>query len=530
MILLFIVNCLNLALRDEFSTGVQTFVLEQDLSATGFEIGFGCTMQKLVYFCLTLLVISLSSSLTAQDFPIIRVVLVEGDEIPGVGTIETIGDVAINDLGETLIVANTDAATANDEVLLRNGKLLLQEGIMGQLNSPPDAFVAGAEPLAGLFTSLSISNSGETAYFLSIEDFPGSQDFGIFLGADIVVQQGGLSMSPQFSAGTTYDFLFSLEQNNNGTLLFAGIADDPVLGGAALEEFIVMSDGLTETVVVATGDLLPGSDLPVARIGTLDNLSAINDNNDVMFGVRFGMDDDEVSAIYLNDTLLAHEGDPSPVPGRNWGALQVSGMDLNDSGEYAFKGVLDGGGVSGEQVIIKNSEVVMQEGDIAPDGLPIQNFGMLAGPFEIGNNGSVIYQARSTADTTFLFLDDQLIVHEGVTTTEDGTIVADIASLGDVADSSEVMDLSPDGTWAIFEGTVISSGVALQAAFTIQFEETMKTLLGDVNCDGAVDLLDVQPFVDLLTANEFSNKADINEDGAVNLLDVGPFVMILSGG
>ena len=127
-------------------------------------------------------------------------------------------------------------------------------------------------------------------------------------------------------------------------------------------------------------------------------------------------------------------------------------------------------------------------------------------------------------------MDDQLIVHEGVTTTEDGTIVADIASLGDVADSSEVMDLSPDGTWAIFEGTVISSGVALQAAFTIQFGESMKEILGDVNCDGAVNLLDVQPFVDLLSNGEFSNKADINEDGAVNLLDVGPFVMILSGG
>ena len=58
----------------------------------------------------------------------------------------------------------------------------------------------------------------------------------------------------------------------------------------------------------------------------------------------------------------------------------------------------------------------------------------------------------------------------------------------------------------------------------------MKTLLGDVNCDGVVDLLDVQPFVDLLIANEFSNKADINEDGEVDLLDVGPFVTILTGG
>ena len=55
-------------------------------------------------------------------------------------------------------------------------------------------------------------------------------------------------------------------------------------------------------------------------------------------------------------------------------------------------------------------------------------------------------------------------------------------------------------------------------------------LLGDLNCDGMVDLLDVGPFVDLLAASGFSDKADINQDGEFNLLDVGPFVSLLSGG
>ena len=55
-------------------------------------------------------------------------------------------------------------------------------------------------------------------------------------------------------------------------------------------------------------------------------------------------------------------------------------------------------------------------------------------------------------------------------------------------------------------------------------------LVGDVNCDGDIDLLDVEPFVALLTANEFDAKADINGDGTVDLLDVGPFVDLLTGG
>ena len=55
-------------------------------------------------------------------------------------------------------------------------------------------------------------------------------------------------------------------------------------------------------------------------------------------------------------------------------------------------------------------------------------------------------------------------------------------------------------------------------------------ILGDVNGDGSVNLLDVQPFVELLTSGGYQAEADINQDGVVNLLDVGPFVELLSGG
>ena len=54
-------------------------------------------------------------------------------------------------------------------------------------------------------------------------------------------------------------------------------------------------------------------------------------------------------------------------------------------------------------------------------------------------------------------------------------------------------------------------------------------LLGDVNLDGVVDLLDVQPFVDLLISGEIQAEADINQDGFVDLLDVRPFVDLSSG-
>ena len=53
-------------------------------------------------------------------------------------------------------------------------------------------------------------------------------------------------------------------------------------------------------------------------------------------------------------------------------------------------------------------------------------------------------------------------------------------------------------------------------------------VLGDIDCNGVVNLIDVDPFVDLVVIGTFEEKADINGDGMVNLLDVSGFVDILA--
>ena len=78
---------------------------------------------------------------------------------------------------------------------------------------------------------------------------------------------------------------------------------------------------------------------------------------------------------------------------------------------------------------------------------------------------------------------------------------------------------------------IVHNGVALDpdlGSFRLIVSEAL--LMGDINCDGAVNLLDVAPFVDLISNGLFSAKADFDGDGTVNLLDVGPFVDALSGG
>jgi hypothetical protein len=55
-------------------------------------------------------------------------------------------------------------------------------------------------------------------------------------------------------------------------------------------------------------------------------------------------------------------------------------------------------------------------------------------------------------------------------------------------------------------------------------------LLGDVNGDGNVNGLDVDPFVDVLLNGPYQAAADMNQDTLVNGLDVDPFVAAVVGG
>ena len=56
------------------------------------------------------------------------------------------------------------------------------------------------------------------------------------------------------------------------------------------------------------------------------------------------------------------------------------------------------------------------------------------------------------------------------------------------------------------------------------------TILGDVDRNGAVDFLDISPFITLLSDATFQFEADMNEDGAVNFLDIAPFIEALTEG
>ena len=54
-------------------------------------------------------------------------------------------------------------------------------------------------------------------------------------------------------------------------------------------------------------------------------------------------------------------------------------------------------------------------------------------------------------------------------------------------------------------------------------------LKGDVDLDGGVTFLDIQPFINVLSTNSFQAEADCDCDGDVDFLDIQPFINILAG-
>ena len=55
-------------------------------------------------------------------------------------------------------------------------------------------------------------------------------------------------------------------------------------------------------------------------------------------------------------------------------------------------------------------------------------------------------------------------------------------------------------------------------------------ILGDINGDEVLDILDVVLMINIILNNEYSVVADVNEDGSVDILDVVLMVNILLGG
>ena len=87
-----------------------------------------------------------------------------------------------------------------------------------------------------------------------------------------------------------------------------------------------------------------------------------------------------------------------------------------------------------------------------------------------------------------------------------------------------------DAQMTLVNGDVITQDSVLGVELLANPEFLQGIILGDMNLDGTVNLLDVDPFIWTLSGVNFIPEADCNQDGSTNLLDIDPFIQFLTGG
>lgn len=378
----------------------------------------------------------LSTPLTAQT-----ALLEEGDSVPGVGLVTRIDNLTINDAGEWLIEVDTDNANIDaDGALVANTGLLLTEG---------QTLAAPAGATLDSFDAVTLNSAGQSLWNFFLDGTSGgSDDSGIYLGTTLLFQESDATAVPTLSPGTPYIGFLETKINDTGTGLVLASVDDPAITTSVDRVLVRLDLDLgTETAVATEGDLLPGQVEPLDDLLTNPHSFDLNDLGDVMFVANLAGDTSVDHAVYLNDELLAQEGSPSPVAGRNWSTLGSVKVKVNGNRDWALSGSLDGDTAS-NSLIVRNGVAFRQEGDTLPAISPSVFTSFGSGPVALASSGELLwYGDWDAADTdvdTGLFVDNELIVQEGVTTV--GGLLID--TLRGIQDGYTI---SPNGRWVLFE-------------------------------------------------------------------------------
>jgi|GEM_PF-2133149 len=374
----------------------------------------------------------------------VTTLILEGDNIPGVGNVKKIQNVAVGDSGDWLVQVKTDNSdTSKDLAVVKNGTLFMQEG---QSMSAPSGATLQA------FGEYSINSAGDTVSTVEIND-SGTKD-AIYWNDKLLLLEDDVAQAPGFSAGTKYTAIYSAKVNDNDQVAAIVQIDDPNLS-ASVKQAIVMFDtdgngNITgETILVKVTDTAGAGQLPIAFFSLFGKNWSFTNNGSYTFKANISAGNsgaDEV--VNVVGTTVAEEASPSPVAGRAWGNLSSSPSSTNDIGDYVLQAALSGGSAD-DAVIVKNGVLFMQEGMAlaAMGNNGLKSFG--TGPIEISSAGFVQWYGQSDDPniqlSEGLWSETDLIVQGGVTMAS-GQIIAKL--VGD----DKGYDFTPNGQLLLFEG------------------------------------------------------------------------------
>ncbi len=378
----------------------------------------------------------------------IQPLVVEGDTVTGVGLVTTINGFAINDNGDWLVEADTDAATTEDLVLIKNGVLFLRED--QALTQPVGANISS-------FDDLWLNNNGDASNNLFLRNTGGStNDTGIFWNDVLVLQESFVSNSPAFSGPTPYIGFFGTKINDANQIAVMASVDDPMISSSVDRALVILAvDGtgalISETVFAKESDVLPGQTEAVTDFNTGPHDWAFDAAGNFMFMASLTGATATNQAIYIGNTLIAQKGDPSPAAGLTYSSFGSSKLDVSSNGlHYVFSATLSGATAT-NAIIVRNGTKLVQKGESLPaiGSFVFTTFG--SGPVQISDSGDVLWYGDwddpVTTQDKGLFINDELIVQIGVTQINGATVT----TLRGITDGYA---LSRNGRYVVFEAVL----------------------------------------------------------------------------
>jgi hypothetical protein len=191
------------------------------------------------------------------------------------------------------------------------------------------------------------------------------------------------------------------------------------------------------------------------------------------------------------------------------------------------------------------------DGTTAADRVTVDTVETLGGHLVADVEGLALFQttsgagyllASSQGNSEFVIYDRQTLAHLG---SFDLRAVSGFVSRTDGIDvlSTGLGTQFPNGIfvaqhddqytltrWEEVVTQAAGAGIALTSDSSFDPRSESVVNLADLDLDGEVNGLDVDPFVDVLLSGLYQQEADMNVDGEVNGLDVDPFVAAVVGG
>ena len=298
--------------------------------------------------------------------------------------------------------------------------------------------------------------------------------------------------------------------------------------------------GFDAEVVLVNGGTLIGLSGPYE----LEFVSQINyspTGNNYIADVDTDVGDGNEELMVVNGEVLFAGGaimrEGFPIPSSIGGLAEETygnflGHSITDSGHSLIIGVTDAADDLDRYLMI-DGVIEFRESDsigelvlVGPNGNPrLNDSGDWAVEWGVQSKGGKTRRVL-ILNGRILLIDGDAVDWNNDGLIDDSDMNASVTDFNDL----ELGERDADGNVRIFfTADVEVDGIERVAGFSMTVDPKGFSL-GDVNQDGVINLLDVDPFVDLLTSGDFQNEADINQDGVVNLLDVDPFVVLLSGG